>query len=282
MLITGVTGKVGAALAQCLLSKDIPFRAAARNPSHIPQQLSLDDRVDVKELDFSRSHTYKYAFSGISTMFLVVPPDFLDIGSLEEALKAAKECGVQYVLFLSYLGSEKMMYIPHRKIERMLMRMGFQFIFLRTSFFMQNLVTDVKQNHEIYYPSGNGEVSFVDARDVAEAACLSMRRKFRNEVYYLTGKQAFSYAEIARILSDELGYQVTFRNYTKHQFMNRCEQAGLSAKETLLLANLYTSAKNGTLKKVTRDAEKILGRSPTDIREFINDYKSAFHSQMSP
>ncbi|UOQ91759.1 NmrA family NAD(P)-binding protein [Halobacillus shinanisalinarum] len=237
--------------------------------------------MECKQLDFNDPATYDNAFRGMKSMFLRRPAKVSQVSDMKRLLLAAKQAGVKKIVYLSLLGSEKMPFLPDRKIEKLIMNMGFEFTFLRSSFFMQNLLTqhleDIRDHHQIYVPAGNGKLSFIDARDVAEIAFLSLiHTGFQNNSFKLTGSQSLTYYEVAKILSEELDFNVNYINPTKHEFLKRCKQRGLSDAHTSLLANTYTAAKNGFFKRMRLDSRRILQRDPRCLWEFVRGYKSIF------
>lgn len=90
-----------------------------------------------------------------------------------------------------------------------------EYTLLRASFFMQNLLEvhrpDIVEHGEIFVPAGNGKTSFVDARDIGEAAAIVLTESGHvNQAYDLTGPEALDYGEVATIFSDVLGRSITY------------------------------------------------------------------------
>jgi len=76
--------------------------------------------------------------------------------------------GVNHVVYLSTLGAEKNVIIPHHRIEKHIMGTDITYTLLRASFFMQNLLevhrADIVEHDELFVPAGSGKTSFIDAR----------------------------------------------------------------------------------------------------------------------
>ena len=60
-------------------------------------------------------------------------------------LQAAKEKGIEKIVFVSLLGVEKNPIVPHRKIENIIKDLSIPYVLLRPSFFMQNLNTNHRE-----------------------------------------------------------------------------------------------------------------------------------------
>jgi uncharacterized protein YbjT (DUF2867 family) len=185
------------------------------------------------------------------------------------------------VTYLSALGAERNALIPHHRIERHLQRSGLPYAFLRASFFMQNLhevhARDVIERDEIFVPAGEGATSFVDARDVASVAAATLLESgHRNVAYDLTGPAALTYHEVAAVFADVLGRPITYADPSIPAFLRRMRSRGLPWGYVLLLVVIYTTARLGLAGRVTGDIERLLGRPPRDLRDYVDDYAEEF------
>jgi uncharacterized protein YbjT (DUF2867 family) len=112
-------------------------------------------------------------------MFLMRPPALGNVRrDLLPAVVAAREAGVEHVVFLSPQGAEHNKVVPHATVETWLRGSGVGWTFVRASFFHQNLSTthanDVRQHDEIVVPAGRGATAFVDAEDVGAVAAAAL------------------------------------------------------------------------------------------------------------
>lgn len=96
--VTGITGKVGAAVARSLLSADQPVRAVVRDPGKGAAWADLGCEIAVA--DFADAGSLAKAFEGTAGVFAMLPPVFDPspgfaeargfIASMYTALAAAK------------------------------------------------------------------------------------------------------------------------------------------------------------------------------------------------
>src|SRR5258707_13153368 len=82
--VTGITGKVGAAVARSLLSADQPVRAVVRDRSRAAPWARLGCDIAVAELSDTEALTA--AFAGTAGVFAMVPPVFDPAPGFPEAM----------------------------------------------------------------------------------------------------------------------------------------------------------------------------------------------------
>ena len=205
-LVTGATGTVGSVVAAELTERDEPVKAATRDP----EGADLAAGTTPTEFDFDRPETWGPALSGVDRLFVVRPPTATRVGqSLLPFLDAAERTGVEHAVVLSVLGAERNPLLPHRRVERHVERSGMAHTHLRASFFMQNFaevhLADVRDGR-IVVPAGDGETSFVDARDVGAVGAAALAEPgHRGRAYDLTGPEALDYRAAAAVFAAVLG-----------------------------------------------------------------------------
>lgn len=196
---------------------------------------------------------------------------------LVPALEAARRNGVQHVAFLSLQGADKNSIVPHAKVEKWLAASGMRFTFLRPSFFMQNLSTthrsDIRDRDEIMVPAGGGATAFIDVLDIADAAVVVLRQpdRYGDAALTITGSEALTYDEVARILSRELGRPIRYARpgvlrYAAHAH----RQLGMPLGMVLVTAAIYTTARLGLAASLTTELTSITGRVPRTFEQFAH------------
>lgn len=278
ILIIGATGNVGAEVVNCLLAQGAAVRAADLFPERVKQRFG--NKVEAVPFDFGKPETYVQAFQGIKKVFLMRPPQISNIQKyMVPALEAAQAAGVRQMVFLSLIGIEQNKGVPHYKVEQWLVSSGLDYTFLRCSFFMQNFNTtqcaDIRDRDEIYVPVGKARTSFLDVRDIGAVAALALTQPgHENKAYDLTGSEALDYTQVADLFSQTLGRKITYRNPSTLNFFVR----QLNQKSNLMFAWvtswLYSNTRSGMAERTTGEVERLLGRKPILMSQYIEDYKS--------
>ena len=277
ILITGATGNVGGELIKICSRENVEAVAAVTNLTKLTARFASG--IEPCEFDFTRPETYASAMQGVSKVFLLRPPAISNVRrDIFPFLEYCRRARLEQIVFLSLLGAEKLSFTPHRKIELEISRFDIPYTFLRPSFFMQNFATthrdEIKSDGEIFVPAGKGRTSFVDARDVALAAFLSLSgAQHLNKSYELTGNEALSYYEVAEILSDVLKKPIAYRNPSLLSFIWRSWRKHKNPSFVLVMAVIYTTARFGQAGSITEELPKLLGRKSISFRQFAEDYK---------
>jgi uncharacterized protein YbjT (DUF2867 family) len=255
-----------------------------RDPETVSNEIA--DAGEVIEFDFTKPETWGRALTNADGIFLVRPPivDKSKIGSFAEA---ANRVGVARIAYLSTLGAEKNFLIPHHWIENRITATDMEYTLLRASFFMQNLLEvhrrDIVEHDEIFVPAGSGKTSFVDARDLGEAAAVVLTESgHANRAYDLTGAEALDYGEVAAIFSDVLGRPITYPQPSLLAFATRMRRRGEPLGFIALMCGIYTTARLGLAGRVTDDSQRLLGRRPRRVRAFVEDYAEEFRTDADP
>lgn len=144
ILVTGATGTIGSEVIRYLsqMKSECGIIAAVRTIKRAMKILPDDSSLSFRQFDFENTGSFKSAFDGIDVLFLLRPPHISDVQTyFQPLLESAKRSGVGNILFLSVQGAKSSKMIPHNKIEQLIKDLGINFIFLRPSYFMQNLTT---------------------------------------------------------------------------------------------------------------------------------------------
>ena len=149
--ITGITGKVGGALARSLLAERLPVRAVLRDEAKAAEWRTRGCDVALAEMDDAASLTS--AFKGAAGVFILPPSEFDPEPGFPEAKRviaavtaALAEARPGKVVCLSTIGADA----PHENLltqrtlmEHSLEEIGLPVTFLRPGWFMENALWDV-------------------------------------------------------------------------------------------------------------------------------------------
>jgi NAD(P)H dehydrogenase (quinone) len=91
-----------------------------------------------------------------------------------------------------------------------------------------------------------------------------------------TGPEALTSDEVIAIASEVLGKPLTHLSVPKHARIDGAVQHGLPRPLAEILTSIDVSIANGQLETVTDAVEKLAGKKPQTIREFIAGNREAF------
>jgi len=281
IFITGATGNVGKETIKELINnnyKDHQVIAGVRDIEKAKKQLNYNE-LSFRKFDFKDQSLFKDVLEDIDKILLVRPPAISKVKKyIFPFLKEIKKHSIKHTVFLSLQGVERNPLVPHYRVEKYIKEVGIPYTFLRPSFFMQNLTTthlkEIKEDDEIFIPAGNGKTNFIDVRDIAKVAFLTLTEKGHiNKAYELTGKNALSYYEIANILTEKLDRKITYKDPSIISFYKRKKKEAMNTGKIIVMIGLYTVAKFGMADSTTNEIEKLLGREPISFSEFVEDYR---------
>jgi len=219
ILVTGATGAIGRQVVQQLVQRGASLRALVRDPA----RADFAPGVEVVQGDLLDPDTLRGAFAGVSAFFLLnaVTPDEFTQALI--ALNVARQEGVERVVYLSVIHSDRFVNVPHFAgkfgVERMIEQMGFSATILRPAYFMNNELTikDAVQAYGVYpMPIGAKGLAMVDPRDIGEIAAISLlhrahaTRPMPLERINLVGPDTLTGEAAAAVWSDVLGRQIAY------------------------------------------------------------------------
>jgi uncharacterized protein YbjT (DUF2867 family) len=279
ILVTGATGRVGHKVVQQLVKRGADVRVLVRDPSKV----SFPAGVAVVQGDLLDIDALRTALSGVNTLFLLNAVAGDEFTQALITLNVARESGVERVVYLSVMHSDRFVNVPHFAVksgaERMIERMGFGATILRPAYFMDNehMIKDVILNHGVYpMPIGSKGIAMVDSSDIAEVAAIELIRraqasaKLPIETINLVGPDTLTGSDVAAIWSDVLGRTVAYGGDDPTGFEQNLATflPKWMAYEMRLMAERYVSdgmiPQAGDVERLT----KILGRPLHSYRNF--------------
>lgn len=218
ILVTGATGTVGRQVVHQLVSRGADVRALVRDPA----KANLSDEVTLAKGEMLDVDSMRAALDGVNTLFLLnaVVPDELTQALI--TLNLAREAGIDRVVYLSVIHSDRYVDVPHFAakfaVERMIEQTGLAATILRPAYYMNNDVSlkDTILSQGIYpMPIGDKGLQMVDVRDIGEIAAVELLRRAQSpeplplERLNLVGPDRLTDADVARIWSEILSQPVT-------------------------------------------------------------------------
>lgn len=281
ILVTGATGTVGGDVVRLLSQKGVVARALVRNP----QKARKLPGIRWVTGDLARPETLPDAFEGADTLFLISTISEDTVELQHNGIAAARQAGVKHVVKLSAFGATDHSLAPicrwHYQIEQEMQASGMDWTILRPHHFMQNLLTQTQyiiNDGVVYSPSGDGKIPYIDARDIAAVAAVTLTQSGHGgKKYVITGSEALSYRQATEIISNTIGKPLRFVDETPDDARARRQREGYSPViiEGVLAIGAYQRAGGKTV-TITNVVADLTGRPPRTFAEFARDHAAAF------
>lgn len=289
IFITGATGQFGAATINFLLTKGVPansITALIRDESKAKDLIGKG--INLKKGDYNDYTSLVEAFKGNDTLLLVSGNDLANRGKQQEnAVKAAKEAGVKRIVYTSFDRKNETTTSPitmiaesHLSTEKFIKASGLNYTILKNNLYMDILPMfmgeKAVETGVIYQPAGEGKAAYLLRNDMAEiAANVLTGEGHENKEYTLAADKAYSYGEIAKLMSEVTGKTINHVSPTKEEFIKTLTEAKVPSEFIHLFAGFSEAKKQGEFDQVTTTAETLLGRKPTLMGDYLKGVYSA-------
>lgn len=289
IFVTGASGHLGRAVIDHLIAdrKVAPARivAGSRSPEKLAD-LAAKGVATVKA-DFDDAAGLEKAFAGAGTL-LIVSTDALDgagtrLRQHQAAVAAAKAAGVRRIAYTSLPVAEtsKVSFAPdHLGTEQAIKATGLPYLIFRNSWYAENLAMGLPNalaSGQWFTSAGTGKTAHVWRDDIAAAIAGALANPpAENTTWTLTGAEALSNAEIATLAAEILGRTTQVVDLTDEQLAGGMKAAGLPEPIIPTLVSFDTATRAGDLGLVTGDVEKLSGRKPRSVRDWLAASKSVF------
>jgi NAD(P)H dehydrogenase (quinone) len=149
--VTGVTGQVGAAVAEHLLEQGLSVRAVVRNREKAAAW--QESGAELAVADMTDAGSLSEAFAGMEGVFLLIPPTFdptpgfpevrAVIDALREALLKSQPKKVVCLSTIGAQAEEPNLLSQLGQVEKELSSLSMPLAFLRAAWFMENSAWDI-------------------------------------------------------------------------------------------------------------------------------------------
>ncbi|MFV0429805.1 MAG: SDR family oxidoreductase [Arachnia sp.] len=273
LAVTGSTGKLGGILAQILADRGIGQRLLVRTPSRAPQLPG----ATVHSCDYGDYEEAMAGLSGVKTLFMVSASESSErVAQHRSFVDAAAAAGVERVIYTSFVGASPeatfTLARDHFATEEHIRRSPMAWTFLRDNFYIDFMASLAGEDGVIRGPAGQGRAAVVARADIAlaAAAVLGDPAPHAGRIYDLTGREALSLADVARIVGAARGTEVRYHDEAVAEAYESRASYGAPAWQVDAWVSTYTAIASGELEKVSGDVERLTGTAPRTLAEFLS------------
>jgi uncharacterized protein YbjT (DUF2867 family) len=278
ILLAGGTGTVGREIVKGLIARGLAPRVLSRDPDSARRLLGASVEVVLGDLMHPASLTD--ALRGVDVAYVATTPgpdlDVQESNFVEAALAAR----LRRVVKLSGYGTDQAtdrIHRCHAVSERHLKSSGLGYVILQPVMFMSNLLWEAEsiKKGAIASTFGDGRMSFVDARDVAELALLALTAADQPDaVWGFGGPEALSYDDVAATFSRVLGRRVEHVRLDGEAFRRAAAQLPEIVIEAI--TSSAAMAQKGKYEVSDQLIEDRLGRRARSLADWIAEHRAAF------
>jgi uncharacterized protein YbjT (DUF2867 family) len=278
ILVTGATGNVGSCLIPMLASRsECSVTAMTRDPDKGKELFSPE--VQIVGGNFEDDASLAVAMRGIDTVILMAPPNPDCVAQNRAVINEASLSGVDKVVRISAIKAAEDGRTEntrlHGECDTLLQKSGLTFTILRPNYFMQNIMMSLESinaDNCFYAGMGDGRLAMIDTRDVAESAAASaLSDQFNGEILEISGPQSISFNDVAAVLSDLTGRQISYVAVSPDDVKASLLQMGFGEWMANLLREYSEAYGEGWGDLVTDNVQRLSGHPPRSFKQFATE-----------
>ncbi|WP_353127197.1 NAD(P)H-binding protein [Parapedobacter pyrenivorans] len=280
--LTGASGHLGQLTLTHLLQKTPASQLVAivRDPAKLGTH--RHPGIAIRTADYDDTVALEEALDGVETLLQVSSSASGSVASRQElnVVQAAAAAGVRKIVYTSTLvpGADAV-FLAGRTCgatEQAIKDHGLAYTFFRNSMYFETIplfIGNALQDGMIYYPGGNGKVSFVSREDIAEALAIVLTESGQHENvdYRITGAEALSFAGLAGLLNARKGVDSSYFDIPEADFVEELGKAGVPQAEIEFTVSMAASIRAGEFEAVDDRLEKLLGRKRRAVSTYIGE-----------
>jgi NAD(P)H dehydrogenase (quinone) len=282
ILITGATGNLGTNILNFLLKKKAtePFAGLIRNEEKAKALRAKG--IETRFGDYNNYNSLLKAFKGVDKLYFISSGDAANRDRQHvKVVKAAQEAGVKHILYTSFQRKREdagsaIAFIAkcHIETEKHIFETEIPYTILKHALYMEVLPMfvgeKVVENGSIFLPAGEGKVSYASRNDMAEAAANILTSEgHENKVYEISGSKAYSFGELAGILSNLSGKKINYVAADTEQYRQELYKARIPADIINTIIGFSNGIKDGEFDFPSDKLNEILGHEALTPQEFL-------------
>jgi NAD(P)H dehydrogenase (quinone) len=289
-LVTGASGQLGQRVVHHLLETSGVAASEIVAASRKPEQLSAfaEKGVLTRRVDFEDAASMEAAFAEVEKV-LIISTDSLDrpghrLVQHRAAVAAAEKAGVQHLLYTSMPEptNSPLLFAPdHEGTEAAIAASAVPaWTILRNNWYFENVMASVAPalaSGHWYSAAGEGKVAHIARDDIARAVAAALvAAGTAKTTYTLTGASHYSHREMAALVSQAAGKQITVIDVPLEGLVQGMVGAGLPEPVARVFASVDTMIGHGGLAKITGDFKALTGIEPQSFEAWVESQAPVF------
>lgn len=281
--VLGASGQLGQKIVQALLDQGAAPEDLIASVRTVEKAAKLKEAgIEVRYADYDKPETLVEAFAGTDVLLLIPSLAMVEPRIIQHhnAVEAAKQAGVKRVAFSGLVSAafpdSKFVITPFEQYAEIKLRQsGMAWTILRNNMYLDPVAAwmpELMEMGHLPYPLKTGRIAYVTRDDMARATAAALLNSgHENKVYALTGSYAISMPELAAAISRATGKTVVFKGASDEDYMETCQTGEEQLPEPFiqLLLTIYWAAENGEFELVTDHVERLTGRPPERIEDYL-------------
>ncbi len=277
--VTGATGALGGRVAAGLAELGAPQRLVVRDPSRAP---ALPGAEVVGGANYADGEAMRRAFDGADTVFFVSAGEDRNRLDLHRGVvDAAVAAGVGRIVYTSFFAAASDTVFTfgrdHFHTEEHIKASPLRWTFLRDNIYLDFMPFFAGEDGVIRGPAGEGRAAVVARDDIAASAVAVLSGDGHDEaIYEMSGPESLTLYEAAEQVAQAAGRPVTYVPETLEEARASRAPSGAPDWEIEGWVTSYTSIAAGELERISPDVERLTGRAPISLAQFLRDNPDSY------
>lgn len=282
ILVTGATGNFGTAAIESLLKKGTDknsITALVRDETKAAELKALG--ITIKTGNYDNHASLLAAFKDVDKLLFISSSEIENRSEQQVGVvKAAKEAGVKHIIYTSLerkTDSENtslsFVLNSHIATENAIKESGMNYTFLRNNLYLDILpffLGEKVSETGIFLPAADGKIGFTLRSEMAEiAANVLTSDGHENKHYHISATEPVSFGDVAAMLTGITGKEISYHSPDYQNYVSTMQAAGAPDEFTFMLGGFSEAARHGELAGGFSEAEKLLNRKLTTVKDFL-------------
>lgn len=278
ILVTGATGHLGRSVIETLLTGISSGKISVLTRSEEKRSEFQSKGFNAYAGSYTDIPALENAMADVDTVLLISSGDEGNrIREHKNVIDTAIKKGVKHMAYTSRCLRDRStlankLMTEHFDTEDYIKASGLHYTFFRNILYMDTVPQFIGGNAAmekgIFLPAGNGKVSFALRREMGEAMAKTLLNgQAENKIYNFTGNKAYSFYDIAAVISELSGKTVKYTPVETKEFEKMMRQRNLPEPVIRKIADFIADIKNNQESAVFPDLEDCLGRKPANLKD---------------